>query len=120
MLQIDLSEYDIHVGEICRNPAPAYFYEHAVRHDPRTSIAANGALVAYSGTKTGRSPKDKRIVRRPESEQDIWWSGVNMAQSPRSFEVNRERAKDWLNTERGCTASTALRAGIRNIGSRCA
>jgi len=37
-------------------------------------------------------------VRRPESEHDVWWSGVNMAQTPRSFEVNRERAKDWLNT----------------------
>jgi phosphoenolpyruvate carboxykinase (ATP) len=100
MLHIDLTGYDIHVDDICHNPAPAYFYEHAIRHDPRTCIAANGALVAYSGSKTGRSPKDKRIVRRLESENDIWWSGVNMAQTPRSFEVNRERAKDWLNTRK--------------------
>ncbi len=98
MQRFHLDEYDIRVPEICHNPAPAYFYEHAVRHDPRTSIAASGALVAYSGSKTGRSPKDKRIVRHPQSEQDVWWSGVNMAQTPRSFDVNRERAKDWLNT----------------------
>ena len=32
------------------------------------SIAENGALVAYSGVKTGRSPKDKRVVKHPDSE----------------------------------------------------
>ena len=32
----------------------------------------------HAGAKTGRSPKDKRVVRDPESEADIWWSdGTN-------------------------------------------
>lgn len=34
--------------------------------------------LAGLGAKTGRSPKDKRVVREPESEADIWWSdGTN-------------------------------------------
>jgi 5-methyltetrahydropteroyltriglutamate--homocysteine methyltransferase len=37
-------------------------YEHAIRYEKDASIAENGALVAYSGVKTGRSPKDKRVV----------------------------------------------------------
>ena len=40
-------------------------------------LSSTGALVAYSGTKTGRSPKDKRIVLNEETK-DIWWSNINM------------------------------------------
>lgn len=27
-----------------------------------------------AGAKTGRSPRDKRVVREAESENDIWWN----------------------------------------------
>lgn len=40
-------------------------YEHAV-------ISASGALINFSGKKTGRSPKDKRIVYEDSSKDDIW------------------------------------------------
>lgn len=40
-------------------------------------LSSTGALVAYSGEKTGRSPKDKRIVLNEETK-GIWWSQVNM------------------------------------------
>ena len=36
-------------------------------------IAPGGALLAYSGKKTGRSPKDKYVVAGPDSERSIWW-----------------------------------------------
>jgi len=49
-----------------------------IRFDARSRIADSGALVAYSGAKTGRSPKDKHIVRAAPSEQDIWWGSVNV------------------------------------------
>lgn len=32
-----------------------------------------GALATVSGAKTGRTPGDKRIVREPASEGDVWW-----------------------------------------------
>lgn len=28
----------------------------------------------HIGAKTGRSPRDKRVVRETESENDIWWN----------------------------------------------
>jgi phosphoenolpyruvate carboxykinase (ATP) len=98
MKPFSLVEYDIHVPDVRRNPPVAALYEYAIRHDPRSTIAHSGALVAYSGSKTGRSPRDKRIVRDPASEGDIWWGPVNVPLEPRSFEINRERARDWLNT----------------------
>jgi len=95
---IGLQEYGITVGEIHHNLPPSSLYEHAIRYEKDASIAENGALVAYSGAKTGRSPKDKRVVKNPESEKDVWWGPVNIPLDPHSFEINRERAFDYLNT----------------------
>ena len=47
------------------------------------TIAENGALVAYSGEKTGRSPKDKRIVYEETSKDNIWWGSVNIKMDER-------------------------------------
>jgi phosphoenolpyruvate carboxykinase (ATP) len=98
MSQISLEQYELSGKPVFRNPVPAQLYEDAIRFDTKSTIADSGALVAYSGSKTGRSPKDKRIVRAAESEGDIWWGTVNIALERRSFEINRERARDYLNT----------------------
>src|SRR3954454_14379060 len=86
------------VEEIHHNLPPGLLYEHAIRYEKDANIAENGALVAYSGVKTGRSPKDKRIVKHPESEADVWWGPVNIPLDAQSFAINRERAHDYLNT----------------------
>jgi phosphoenolpyruvate carboxykinase (ATP) len=94
----DLKDQGLTVAEIHRNLAPGALYEHAVLHEKGARIADNGALVAYSGAKTGRSPKDKRVVRHPHSEKDVWWGPVNIPLEPVSFDISRERARDYLNT----------------------
>lgn len=48
----------------------------ALQHEPGTSITSAGALATLSGAKTGRSPRDKRVVREADSEQDIWWNNA--------------------------------------------
>jgi phosphoenolpyruvate carboxykinase (ATP) len=94
----DLSDYDLTVAQIHRNLPPSELYVHAIKYEKDASIAENGALVAYSGVKTGRSPKDKRVVKHPESEADVWWGSVNIPLDGHSFAINRERARDYLNT----------------------
>ena len=98
MSQSLLKEHGITVEDVRRNLPPSMLYEEAIRHEPDARLAESGALVTYSGEKTGRSPKDKRIVRRPESEQNVWWGTVNLPLEPHSYEINRERAKDYMNT----------------------
>jgi phosphoenolpyruvate carboxykinase (ATP) len=98
MRAFDLSPYEISVRNIFRNASPAKLYEEAIRHEPGTSISSTGALVAYSGAKTGRSPKDKRVVQSPSSANEVWWGPVNFPMEELHFRVNRERAKDYLNT----------------------
>jgi len=94
----DLSVHGISVQDVVRNPAPSMLYEEAIRFDPGTTIADSGALIAYSGKKTGRSPNDKRVTRHPASEHDVWWGPVNFPLDELTFMINRERAKDYLNT----------------------
>ena len=97
MTAIDLTEYGLTVSQVHRNLSCGALYEHAIRYDTESSIADNGALVAYSGTKTGRSPKDKRVVKHPASENEVWWGPVNIPLEPHTFAINRERACDYLN-----------------------
>lgn len=85
--------------EIFYNSPAALLYEHAMRYEPGSTIVSSGALAVSSGTKTGRSPKDKRIVDEPSSKEDIWWGKVNMKLDEKSFMVNRERAVDYLNSK---------------------
>jgi hypothetical protein len=42
-------------------------------YETGTAITSTGALTAYSGKKTGRSPLDKRVVKEETSENDIWY-----------------------------------------------
>jgi phosphoenolpyruvate carboxykinase (ATP) len=98
MSAIDLQQYGIAVDDVQRNLDPARLYQEAFEHEKETVIAKSGALIAYSGSKTGRSPKDKRIVRQADSENDVWWGSVNMPIDESVFAVNRERAIDYLNT----------------------
>ena len=94
----NLSAHGLTVGEVWHNLPPSVLYEHAIRFEKDASIAENGALVAYSGIKTGRSPTDKRVVENPASKGDIWWGSVNIPCDERTFQINRQRALDYLNT----------------------
>ena len=97
-MTFSLEKQGISVHEIHRNASPAFLYEAALRFEKGSTISSTGALIAYSGKKTGRSPTDKRVVEEPESREDVWWGNVNIKLDQQSFVINRERAIDYLNT----------------------
>ncbi|MEE7456382.1 phosphoenolpyruvate carboxykinase (ATP) [Methylorubrum populi] len=47
-------------------------YEEALQRG-EAQLARGGALVATTGSHTGRSPKDKYVVRDAGTENEIWW-----------------------------------------------
>jgi phosphoenolpyruvate carboxykinase (ATP) len=98
MARFDLSAHGITVQHVHRNLPPSILYEEAIRTEAGTTISDKGALIAYSGKKTGRSPKDKRIVQQASTERDVWWGPVNSPLDELTFNINRERAIDYLNT----------------------
>ncbi len=95
---ISLEPYGFNVAQVFRNAAPAALYEEAIHFDHKAAVVHSGALVVYSGKKTGRSPSDKRIVDHPESTNDIWWGKINIKLDEDIFLITRERAIDYLNT----------------------
>jgi phosphoenolpyruvate carboxykinase (ATP) len=97
-MTFNLIKYGIEVKEILRNSSVPILYEIGLRNEKGTAISDKGALLVYSGEKTGRSPKDKRVVRHPESENNIDWGDVNIELDQHTFTINRERAIDYLNT----------------------
>ncbi|HEY1065685.1 MAG TPA: phosphoenolpyruvate carboxykinase (ATP) [Pirellulales bacterium] len=93
----DLRSYGIESPVIERNPSVPRLYELAVQTGDAT-IVDGGALAARSGAKTGRSPKDKRIIEHPDSVNDVNWGEINIKLSHHTFEINRHRAVDYLET----------------------
>jgi phosphoenolpyruvate carboxykinase (ATP) len=120
-----LEAHGLTVKDVRRNLAPAELYAEAIREEPDYAIADSGALIAYSHEKTGRSPKDKRVVKNPASEADVWWGPVNVPIDDATFQINLERAKDYLNTRKHLYCVDAFagwdpryRAKVRVICSR--
>jgi phosphoenolpyruvate carboxykinase (ATP) len=58
--------------------------EHAIRRG-EGSLAADGPLVVTTGKHTGRSAKDKFIVRDAETENTVWWGQTNASMDPAHF-----------------------------------
>jgi phosphoenolpyruvate carboxykinase (ATP) len=59
-------------------------------------LAANGALVAVTGARTGRSPKDKFIVDDAVTHELVDWGKVNKPFSPEKFEALLDRVTEYL------------------------
>src|SRR5918995_6303950 len=77
-------------GTVHWNPTTSQLYTHALeRREGR--IAEGGPLAVDTGKHTGRSPKDKLVVREPGSEDRIWWGDVNAEISEEHFEGLREK-----------------------------
>ena len=57
------------------NRSTAELYEDAIRAG-EGMVAAEGPLVVRTGKHTGRSPKDKFVVREPSSADKVWWGEV--------------------------------------------
>src|SRR5665213_2388625 len=61
-----------------------------------SKLAANGALVAYTGARTGRSPKDKFIIQDDRTRERVNWGRINHPFDPAKFDGLLERVLDHL------------------------
>lgn len=95
-----LNKFGISNAEIFYNALPSVLYEHAIKFEKGSVITSTGALSASSGEKTGRSPKDKRIVKHPESEKDVNWGEVNIPLSNESFQENKKIALEYFKKQK--------------------
>ena len=66
------------------NLGTAPLVEHAVRNGEGL-LAKDGPFVVQTGKHTGRSAKDKFIVRDAETEGTVWWGKTNVPMTPHHF-----------------------------------
>jgi phosphoenolpyruvate carboxykinase (ATP) len=84
-------------------------------------LAANGALVAVTGARTGRSPKDKFTVDDAVTHGVVDWGKVNKPFAPEKFGALLERVAEHLKgrelfvQDLYCGADAAYRLPIRVI-----
>jgi phosphoenolpyruvate carboxykinase (ATP) len=72
-------------GTVYYNLTEAALYEEALQRK-EARLSAHGALVAATGQHTGRSAKDKHVVRDADTDAHVWWDN-NRAMSPEHFET---------------------------------
>jgi phosphoenolpyruvate carboxykinase (ATP) len=110
-------------GSVWWNPTTPILYEHALERG-EGRLVAGGPLAVDTGEHTGRSPKDKFVVREPESEERIWWGDVNAALSEEHFDGLRAKVarhlsgRDLYVVDAFAGADPAHRIGVRVVTDR--
>ena len=94
-MSFNLENYGVTTKKINRNLSIASLYEIAIVQGD--VLCSNGAIVAYSGEKTGRCPSDKRVMRHKIAKGILIGRCINIEISEETFRINLERAKDYLN-----------------------
>ena len=81
--------------KVHRNLFPAPLVEAALRRG-EAELAAGGSLVAGTGKRTGRSPKDKFTIKDAFTENKVAWGSANQPFPPDKFDALYERVLDHL------------------------
>jgi len=102
--------FDMDKIHLKRNAPVALLYEDAIRNEGAI-ISSSGALINFSGKKTGRSPKDKRIVFEETSKDNIWWGSVNIKMDERMFQFSLIAVNSLS------TVSSSLQTPLKSIVS---
>jgi len=80
---------------IHRNDLPPTLYEETIRRG-LGRIGVGGALVVDTTPYTGRSPKDKFVVRDPVGEPLVAWGSVNQPMDAAKFDALLDRVRGHL------------------------
>ena len=92
----DLGQQGItNARSVAWNRPAAVLYEVAARRNEGL-IGRTGPFVVRTGQYTGRSPKDKFVVREPSSESRVWWGAVNQPLDADKFHALHERMLHYL------------------------
>src|SRR5690554_3146320 len=93
--KISLEEYGI------KNVKVQYQLSSKELHDKTLELgqgkeAASGALSVNTGEFTGRSPKDRYIVKDKVTEDKVWWGNINIPFSSEKFDALYDKVAKYL------------------------
>lgn len=83
-------------------------------------LGKGGTLLTTTGKHTGRSPKDKYVVRTPSVEETIWWDN-NQPMEPEKFDIlhadmlDHMKGRDYFVQDLYAGADPAQRLDVRMV-----
>ncbi|MEL6919229.1 MAG: phosphoenolpyruvate carboxykinase (ATP), partial [Bacteroidota bacterium] len=117
---ISLSDYGIDNEHIHYQLSPFELQEITIRKNMGKETSS-GTLAVNTGEFTGRSPKDRFIVKDTITKDKVWWGDINIPFAPEKFNALYDKVIAYLNEKelfvRDCyaCADTDYRMNIRVI-----
>jgi len=93
---ISLKEYGIMHDNVHYQLTSDELHE-TIRHKNMGKESSLGAIAINTGEFTGRSPKDRFIVKDDITKDKIWWGDINIPFGPRAFDKLYEKVIAYLN-----------------------
>ena len=126
---IGLDSLGIHsADEIFYNLSYDELFQHETEYSgddfAKGTITKSGAVAVDTGRFTGRSPKDKYIVKHLDSEKNVWWAGTGSDNHPidsKTWDKLKANSMERLNGQKlyvmdvFCGANPATRLSIRLV-----
>lgn len=82
-------------AKILWNLSPAALVEEAIKNK-EGFLTDNGALMCDTGTFTGRSPKDRFVVKDEKTADSVWWGDINIPFDPAKFDQLHQKMVDFV------------------------
>lgn len=104
MQTIDLEKYGIkNVKEVIYNPSYELLFEDEMSENntgfEKGVLSSTGAVSVMTGRFTGRSPKDRYVVKDKTTEDTIWWGKVNKPVSTEVWNDLKRLTQDALSNK---------------------
>ncbi|MBU2939042.1 phosphoenolpyruvate carboxykinase (ATP) [Lacinutrix sp. C3R15] len=95
---ISLEKYGIKNAKINYQLSPEKLHEITVEKKQGVT-SSSGALAVNTGEFTGRSPKDRFIVKDDITKDKVWWGNINIPFDSEKFEKLYNKVTDYLSNK---------------------
>lgn len=95
---ISLEKYGIKNANVNYQLSPEQLHEIAIKEGQGVE-ASSGALAVNTGEFTGRSPKDRFIVKDEITKDRVWWGPVNIPFDSEAFEKLYNKVSNYLSNK---------------------
>lgn len=92
---ISLENYGINDAQVHYQLPPEELHRITIEKEQGVEVSS-GALAVNTGEFTGRSPKDRFLVKDEETKDKVWWGDINIPFDPEKFDALYDKVVEYL------------------------